>query len=161
MQRFRMRTIVLLPVALGAVGAILVAQERPAQPTTEKTIDLKVVKIPYKMEDLLKPSGLSDTELRGRGIWIQRCAYCHDGAGTSNYNTDGPWLDSAVVKARGDDAVRTKILNGSQLMPGFKVGLSAAQVDQVIAFIKTVSPAQAPTADQKARKVPPLPSGDL
>src|SRR5262249_45638573 len=152
MQRFRMRTVWLPLVGIAATATILVGQDKPA---TEKTIELKVVKIPYKMEDLVKPSGLSDTELRGRGIWIQRCAFCHDGAGTSNYNTYGPWLDSTVVKERGDDAVRTKILKGSQTMPGFQAGLNAAQVDQVIAFLKTVSPNQKPTADQKARKVPP------
>lgn len=153
-----MRTVMTLLAGIGVVAAILVAQEPAAK---EKTIDLEIVKREYKMDELVKPSGLSDTELRGRGIWIQRCAYCHDGVGTSNYNTNGPWLDSAVVKARGDDAVRAKILEGSQSMPGFQYGLRADQVDQVIAFLKTVSPSQAPTAEQKAREVPPLPAGDL
>ena len=154
MTRFRMRTVVLLLAGAGAATAVLTAQERSAP---VKSIDLKVVKIEYKMAELLKPSGLSDTELRGRGIWIQRCAYCHDGVGTSNYNTYGPWLDSALVATRGDDAVRAKILRGSSTMPGFQHGLNATQVDQVIAFMKTISPSGAPTADQKARVVPPLP----
>lgn len=159
MQRIRMRNVVTLLAGIGVVTAIMAAQERPA--SEGKPIEIKVVKFEYKMDELIKPTTLSDTELRGRGVWIQRCAYCHDGTGTSNYNTYGPWVDSTVVKARGDDAVRAKILKGSQTMPGFQYGLNAAQVDQVIAFMKTISPSLAPTADQKARKVPPLPAGDL
>ena len=158
MPRLHMRTIGLFLAGTAAITAILAAQE-PA--SKEKTLDLKIVKREYKMDELLKPSGLSETELRGRGTWIQRCHYCHDGTGTSNYNTYGPWIDSTTVKKRGDDAVRAKILKGSQTMPGFQYGLNATQVDELMAFLKTLSPSLAPTADQKSRKVPALPAGDL
>ena len=151
MRRVHTRTLWLLLLGVGAVSAMLVAQER--------TIDVKIVRIPYDMEELVQPSGLPDDVLKGRAIWVQRCAFCHDGVGTPTYNTFGPWLDAALVESRGEAAVRAKILDGSATMPGFQYGLRADQVDQVIAFLRTVTPDQQPTEAQKAGKAP-LP-GDL
>src|SRR4051812_35383750 len=105
----RTRHVVPLLTCVGAVSALLVAQER--------SIDIKMVKIDYKMDQLVKPSPLSDEASRGRALWVQRCAFCHDGVGTPTYNTVGPWLDADLVQARRDAAVRAKILKGSATMP--------------------------------------------
>jgi mono/diheme cytochrome c family protein len=102
-----------------------------------------------------RPEGRPDDVRKGRVIWLQRCAFCHDGLGTPTYNTLGPWLDSAVLSARGDGAVRQKILKGSATMSGFEYGLKAAQIDQLIAFLRTVTPEQRPTREQKAGKSKP------
>jgi len=75
-----------------------------------------------------------DRLVKGRTVWLQRCAYCHDGLGTPTYNTLGPWVDSSVVRARGEAAIHDKIFKGSATMPGFQYGLTAAQIDQVIRF---------------------------
>lgn len=134
-----------------AASAILVAQER--------TLDIKTVKVPYDMAKLLQPQKLSDDALKGRTLWLQKCAFCHDGVGTPTYNTYGPYLDAELVQKRGDAAVREKILKGSATMPGFQYGLNGTQVDEVIAFLKTISPDSKPTDAQKAGKAA-LP-GDL
>lgn len=151
MQHHFSRTIVLL-ACVGIASAILIAQERsPA---------VKVVTVPYDMAKLLKSAEAPPDEImKGRVLWLQRCAFCHDGVGTPTYNTMGPWIDSELVQKRGDAAVREKILKGSSAMPGFQYGLSAAQVDQVLAFLKTVTPDQKPTPEQKAGKAKVL--GDL
>ena len=120
----------------------------------ERTIDIEIVSVPYDMDELVRPSGLPDDVLKGRAVWVQRCAFCHDGLGTPTYNTFGPWLDAALVELRGEEAVRAKILDGSSTMPGFQYGLSTEQVDQVIALLRTVTPDQEPTEAQKAGKAP-------
>jgi mono/diheme cytochrome c family protein len=124
----------------------------------EETITIKMVRIDYKLDQLLQPTNLPEEVLKGRTIWLQQCAFCHDGVGTPTYNTLGPWLDADTVKARGDASIRVKILNGSSTMPGFQYSLSGPKVDEVVAFLKTVSSAQRPTADQKAGKAA-LPGG--
>ena len=146
-----MRTLLRPLLGVGGMSAMLVAQER--------TIDVEIVEVPYDMEELVRPSDVPDDVVKGRAVWVQRCAFCHDGLGTPTYNTLGPWLDAALVELRGEEAVRTKILNGSATMPGFQYGLSEEQVDQLIALLKTITPDQQPTEAQKAGKAP-LP-GDL
>lgn len=154
MKSSRPRTLLPLLTSVALVFTVVVGQENGA--------DVKIVKMPYDQQKLLKSleHGLSDEAYKGRALWLQRCAFCHDGVGTPTYNTIGPWLDSEVVKARGDANVRAKILKGSSTMPGFQYGLTAAQVDQVIAFLKTISPDQKPTPEQKAGKAR-LPGSDL
>ena len=88
---------------------------------------------------------LTPSEKTGRGIFQTRCAMCHVGqepaaelATTAERRpaTLGPLLSKANTI---DDAVlRQKIKDGSRLMPGYKHTLTDAQIDQVIAFMKTV-----------------------
>ena len=90
------------------------------------------------------PPPLSDVELTGKKLFVQRCALCHDLLGQPATTTVGPWIDGEVVKARGEDAVRQKILNGSPRMPGWRYTLKPQQIDSVIAYLKTVTPDQRP-----------------
>jgi mono/diheme cytochrome c family protein len=150
----------LLAVALFACAApvMLIGQrEEPAGTAPE----IKVVKGDYDMQALIKSyeAPISDDARKGRIVWLQRCAYCHDGVGTPTYNTFGPYLDGELVTKRGDNAVRDKIMKGSSRMPAFQWGLKPAQVDQVIAFMKTIGPDQKPTEAQKAGKT--THTGDL
>src|SRR5262249_28272062 len=56
-------------------------------------------------EKLTAPSPLSAQAMRGRHVWLQRCALCHDPVSTST-RVPGPWLDREVVRARGEERVR-------------------------------------------------------
>lgn len=145
MPRLPHRNAVLLLAGIVVTSAILAAQER--------TIELKVVNVAYDMAKLLQPSTLSDDALRGRVIWQQRCAFCHDGVGTPTYNTLGPYLEAELVQKRGDAALREKILKGSSTMPGFQYGLSAPQVDHVMAFLKNDHAGPEADVRAKGRKV--------
>jgi mono/diheme cytochrome c family protein len=91
------------------------------------------------MKKIVQPSKLSADELEGRRLVVQRCAYCHDQAGPS-----APWLDGERIKALGEAGYREKIMKGSRRMPGWQYALSAEQLDQVMAYLKTVTPADKP-----------------
>ena len=82
----------------------------------------------------------SQSETPGKRLFISRCAQCHDPLGQTAIPgpTLGPWLDAALVKARGEAAVRTYIRNGSASMPGFQYQFDDAKVDQTIAYLKTI-----------------------
>ena len=157
------RTIVLSALCACSVSVILVGQgARQGGAGPDAVPEVKVTKRDYDMEQLLKSTQtlLSEDAKKGRNLWLQRCAFCHDGVGTPTYNTLGPWLDSALVTARGEATVRDKILKGSAAMPGFQYGLRSAQVDQLVTFLKTIGPDQKPTDAQRAGKSA-LPGGDL
>jgi mono/diheme cytochrome c family protein len=109
----------------------------------------------YDTKQLLAKPPLSEAALRGRGLWVQRCAYCHDGVGTPTYRTLGPWLDAETVgTAEGEAFVRKQIASGSARMPGFRYTLQPEQVDQIIALLKSVTPDQKPTADELSKSPP-------
>lgn len=98
----------------------------------------------YDMSKVAAPSALSPGELKGKRLFVQRCALCHDLLGQPAATTVGPWVDGTTVKTRGDEAIRQKINNGSRRMPGWKYTLDAQQVDSVIAYLKTVTPDMRP-----------------
>jgi hypothetical protein len=131
-----------------AVSPLLVAQQSGPGP------DVKVVRRSYDMQALVRSAAvpLTESQRKGRTLWVQRCAFCHDGVGTPTYNTLGPYLDAELVARRGDSAVRGKILKGSSTMPAFEWALKPGQADQLISFLKTIGPEQKPTDAQKAGK---------
>ena len=88
---------------------------------------------------------LTPTEKAGRGIFQTRCAMCHVGqepatemaaASERRPATLGPLLSKA--NTTNDAVLRQKIKDGSRLMPGYKHTLTDVQIDQVIAFMKTI-----------------------
>ena len=100
----------------------------------------------------LQPSKpLTPVEKTGRSLFQTRCAMCHVGqepasematsaaaapAEGRRAGTLGPLLSKANTT---DDArLRAKIKDGSRLMPGYKHTLNDEQIDQVIAFMKTI-----------------------
>ena len=91
---------------------------------------------------------LDSVQAQGRAIFSKSCNICHLppqlGAGTF-----GPRLSKASLD--GDASVlREVISNGMPHMPGFKHMYQPAQIDSVIAYLKTV-PAPAPAAPNAAR----------
>jgi mono/diheme cytochrome c family protein len=89
---------------------------------------------------------LTEAEKSGRKIFQTRCAMCHVGqepaVEMSSPNTErrpatmGPLLSRA--NTTNEAALKQKIKDGSVKMPGYKYTLTDPQVDQVIAFMKTV-----------------------
>ena len=92
------------------------------------------------------PRTLNPNEKSGRSIFQTRCAMCHVGeepasemAAASAQRrpaTLGPLLSKA--NASDEMRLRQKIKDGSRLMPGYKHTLNDEQIDQVIAFMKTI-----------------------
>jgi mono/diheme cytochrome c family protein len=114
---------------------------------------------------LLKPmaaqtvsaKGLSEEEKPGLKLFLQRCAVCHLGL-PPRYQRYGPVLHKELIAARGDEAVRKKIMEGSQLMPGFQYTLKPADVDRIVTYLKVVSK-EAVTVAPQGENVPAEPTG--
>jgi mono/diheme cytochrome c family protein len=84
---------------------------------------------------------LNETQLRGRQVFAQSCGICHlqPSLGVKTY---GPMLNKATA-AGNDEVMRAFIVNGTDRMPSFKYYLKPAEIDAIIAYVKTV-PAPAP-----------------
>jgi mono/diheme cytochrome c family protein len=115
-----------------------------------KTVPVKVVTRVYDKKVLLSAPALSEEAQTGRVLWLQKCAYCHDGVGQPTYKTMGAWIGAETVKTLGDDVIRVFITNGSPRMPGFKYALDEQQVNAVLTYLKTVPSTQKPTPAQLA-----------
>ncbi len=104
-----------------------------------------IVRTEYDMREVAAAPSLSADEARGRQLFVQRCALCHDPLGQPSYpNTPGPWVDAETVRSLGEESVQDQIMLGSARMPGWQYTLEPMQVDQVIAYLKTVTPDQRP-----------------
>jgi mono/diheme cytochrome c family protein len=88
----------------------------------------------------------SGPETEGHKLFAQRCSVCHVGGPTEV--PYGGWLNSQRIQRIGDDAARQLITEGTSKMPGWKYTLSATQVEQILAYLKTV---------RTTKKVEPLP----
>jgi cytochrome c len=100
----------------------------------------------YGQDSTKKSSGAANAAAvaRGKTLFQQKCAVCH--YDTSDQKKIGPGLKG--ISKRGtfsvngnkitDDSLKTWIENGDQLMPGFKDGLEAAQIKDVVAYVKTL-----------------------
>jgi mono/diheme cytochrome c family protein len=117
-------------------------------PDEQKSAPVQVHTRDYDLGKLTHEPTVPETVFRGRVLWVQKCAFCHDGLGQPTYKTMGPWLDQDVVKALTDEATRIIVQTGTAHMPGFKYDLSASQLDDLLSFLKTVPASAQPTPAQ-------------
>src|SRR5262245_6073615 len=113
MRREIWKALAIIALGLGVAQLGVSAQDRSSN-------QLTVSKRVYDKRQLLTKPQLSEDALKGRGLWVQRCAYCHDGVGTPTYKTLGPWLDAESVRGEREASVRQLIATGSRRMPGFR-----------------------------------------
>jgi mono/diheme cytochrome c family protein len=94
-------------------------------------------------------SGLDETQLLGRQVFAQSCGICHlqPSLGVKTY---GPPLNKAAAGGS-DEVMRAFIVNGTDRMPAFKYYLKPAEIDAIIAYVRTVPvpAAPAPTAQKQ------------
>lgn len=100
---------------------------------------------------------LTGTQKEGRRIFQQRCAVCHT-TPTVVSKRYGPALYKEIVEDN-EDNIRETIFDGREgLMPGFKYGLTRAEVDSVIEYLKTVSrPARPKSNPNQSAGTPAMP----
>jgi len=94
-------------------------------------------------------TNLSDQEARGKHLFLQNCSLCH----LATYAKMADWKEvdstprpvgprlTGVLKGATpgkEKGVRTVILNGSTKMPGFQYALQPKQVDDLVAYMKTL-----------------------
>jgi mono/diheme cytochrome c family protein len=81
-------------------------------------------------------SDLNETQLLGRQVFAQSCGICHL-APSLNAKTFGPLLNKTSA-AGNDEVMRVFIVNGTDRMPAFKYYLKPAEIDAIIAYVRTV-----------------------
>jgi len=73
----------------------------------------------------------------GQRVFEQRCPVCHTQPAL-NSRRYGPALSKGLVESN-EDMIRQVIVDGVPgRMPGFKYGLTASEIDAIIAYLKTV-----------------------
>ena len=85
---------------------------------------------------------LSAEEIRGEGIFLQRCSLCHLPKAVKPYKQFGPILNGMFKDDADPDQMafrRQFILMGRpDRMPGFRYTLSADELNDLIAYLKTL-----------------------
>jgi mono/diheme cytochrome c family protein len=85
---------------------------------------------------------LSDDARRGEGLFLQRCSLCHlpRKLKFGSPSVIGPSLSGQFKDATPDQmkVLRGFILKGGPDMPGFQFGLEPKEVDDLIAYLKTL-----------------------
>src|SRR6185295_5403390 len=79
---------------------------------------------------------LNETQQLGRQVYAQSCGVCHlqPSLGVKTY---GPMLNMASAGGN-DELMRAFIVNGTDRMPAFKYYLKPAEIDAIIAYLRTV-----------------------
>jgi mono/diheme cytochrome c family protein len=91
---------------------------------------------------------LNDTQTYGRQVFAQSCGVCHLPP-SLNAKTYGPLLDKASA-AGNDEVMKAIIVNGTERMPAFKYYLKPAEIDAIVAYVRTVpAPAVRVTSESK------------
>jgi len=90
---------------------------------------------------------LNEAQLRGRQVFAQSCGICHlqPSLGVKTY---GPPLNKAAT-AGNDEIMRAFIVNGTDRMPAFKYYLKPAEIDAIIAYVRTVPVNTSPNAPKQ------------
>jgi mono/diheme cytochrome c family protein len=79
---------------------------------------------------------LNDTQELGRRLFVQSCGVCHVNV-QQRVALYGPALSKASLGGQ-DDVLREVISNGTPRMPGFKHHFERAEIDAIVAYLKTV-----------------------
>lgn len=123
--------LVMLMAGLLAWDGCLQAQEVPA----EVTKPVAAAKSPAR--------SYSAVELKGRAIFMENCSYCHLARHENPKNSEpgksvGPSLNGIFrgAKPMPEAVARGFIQKGSSKMPGFQYSFTAAELDNLIAYLK-------------------------
>jgi mono/diheme cytochrome c family protein len=84
---------------------------------------------------------LNETQLAGMALFNQHCRVCHTKPQLASPQY-GPVLSQKSLNGQ-DAMMKNVITNGSPRMPAFKYTFAPAQIDSVVAYLKTV-PAPTP-----------------
>jgi mono/diheme cytochrome c family protein len=128
------RAAIVVTISPFVAGSSVQAQRNGEAHSTVPTVE----RTDYDMRTFIAPAPLSDTESRGRKLFAQRCANCHGGTN----QRPGPLLGQQTVTKLGDSSIREKVRKGSIAMPGFEYTLAPARIDDIVAFLKTYTPAR-------------------
>ncbi|HET6142509.1 MAG TPA: cytochrome c [Candidatus Acidoferrales bacterium] len=119
---------------------------------------LLTISLPARAQKTASPP-LNDQQKDGRRIFQQRCAVCHT-LPTVVSKRYGPALYKEIVQDN-DDNIRDAIMEGKEgLMPGFKYGLSRAEVDSIVEYLKTATRPARPKTNANPSEGMPASAGE-
>jgi ubiquinol-cytochrome c reductase cytochrome b subunit len=99
--------------------------------------------------------GRSPLELQGALVLQNKqCRNCHSLGGTGGQR--GPALDGVGTRLTGDQLIR-QVIQGGGNMPAYGKNLKPAEVEALVAFMKTLRPANEPLARDSSRPEQPRP----
>ena len=79
---------------------------------------------------------LNETQRLGQRLFVQSCGICHVSP-QQRVALYGPALSQGSLGGQ-DDVMREVISNGTPRMPGFKHHFDRAEIDAIVAYLKTV-----------------------
>jgi len=79
---------------------------------------------------------LNERQLLGMRLFNQSCRVCHTKPQPTSEQY-GPPLSRAAAGGN-DDAMRVFISNGTAKMPGFRYHFKPAEIDAIVAYLKTI-----------------------
>lgn len=107
-------------------------------------LSIAAVATAWPLAAMSAQANLTPAQARGRFILTQNCNICHlpQNPGSRTY---GPALNKDA--ANGDDnLMREVIMNGLVKMPGWKYTLNANEINDVIAYVRTLPVLPPPAA---------------
>ena len=78
------------------------------------------IRTDYNMQEIGRPSKLSNAELSGRTQFAKYCALCHDPVTQPTPAVYGPPLNSELIESLGDDFVRKRLVSLHECEPVHK-----------------------------------------
>jgi len=84
------------------------------------------------------PAPAQEPQLLGMRLYNQSCRVCHTKPQLTSQQYAPPL--SRVSMNGNDGALRKQIADGSPKMPGFKYHFKPAEIDAIVAYLKTVPP---------------------
>jgi mono/diheme cytochrome c family protein len=92
---------------------------------------------------------LTDQQLTGMRLFNQSCRVCHTKPQLAS-PLYGPQLSQSSAGGN-PDVMRDVITNGTPRMPGFRYHFEPAEIEAIVAYLKTVSPAPAAPSPAASR----------
>ena len=121
---------IVIAVFLGMPLSFTLAQAQAVGPAPQAAQDAAAQATP--------DASFTDTEREGLRLFSQSCGVCHTVVQqrTRQY---GPVLSRETLGGD-DDLIREYIANGTPRMPGFRYYFDPAQINAIVAYIKTIQP---------------------
>jgi mono/diheme cytochrome c family protein len=88
----------------------------------------------------VQASDLTPGQKIGQRLVTQHCGVCHFRIQINSISSYGPLLSKANFENGRENELRGVIANGDPNMPGFKYMFSAAEIDDIIDYLKTIQP---------------------
>jgi mono/diheme cytochrome c family protein len=83
---------------------------------------------------------LTDGQKLGQRLVTQHCGVCHFRIQINSVSSYGPLLSKANFENGRESELKSVIANGDPNMPAFKYMLSAAEIDAIVDYLKTIKP---------------------